>query len=149
MFESYLESLNVSDIINNVEIQDTEIRVGHIIGLGAVILNGFSYHRLEGNVTYLCNCKELDGLSTGTSKMIYIENYREPDFGFDNHVSTPERTICDFLMYPVELKKDLYLLDIIEGYYEEYGNFDKVYEMLDHFGIPHTEFDEYVEVAEI
>lgn len=149
MGETYLDLMDKFEIASNANLKDENIRIGHIIGLGANILNGYSYEHLEGHLTYLCDCRELNNLFNGIATLIFIEGYKEPNFGFENCVSTPERTICDFLMYPEELQKDLWLLDAIEGYYEEYGNFDKVYEMLDHFGIPHTEFDEYVEVAEI
>lgn len=149
MKESYLDLMDKFEIASKATLKEENYRVGHIIGLGANILNGYSYEQLEGHLIYLCDCAELHNLTNGISKLVYIENYKEPDFGFENCVSTPERTICDFLMYPKELEKDFWLLDAIEGYYEEYGNFDKVYEMLNHFGISHTKFDEYVEVAEI
>lgn len=142
----YLEE-NRFYIVKDTIIPDVSaLYVGHIIGLGAVILNGYSYENLVGNVTYLCNCKELDGVSSAVFRLVYIKDYKEPDFGFqENHVSSPERTICDFLMYPEELQADLWIYDAIEGYIEDDetpDDFHLVYEMMEKLGIDKGLLDE-------
>lgn len=134
---SFIEN-NFFKAVQNVKIDLSEYQLGNIIGLGAIILNGYSNEYIIGNLTYLTNIKDLDGLSTGIFKLIYIKDYKEPDFGFNNHVSTPERTVCDFLMYPNELCADLWIYDILEGYLEDEdtpNDWGKVYEMMEHFGI--------------
>lgn len=118
---------------------------GHVIGLGANILNGYSYEPAVGGLTYLSNCPELVGNINGVYQFVYIKDYREPEYGFENCVSTPERTICDFLMYPEELEKDLWVYDAIEGYIEDDetpDNLTEVYNMMDHFGIDRQLLDE-------
>lgn len=147
----YLEEAKM-DIVRNIVIPDIDqYRMGRIIGLGAIIFNGYSYENLIGNITYLSVCKNFDGLSTGVARLIYIEDYKEPDFGFENHVTTPERTICDFLMYPEELHADLWIYDAIEGYIDDDetpDDFHLVYEMMEHLGIDKQLLDERLKYLE-
>lgn len=152
---SYLDYIDDSafDLINNYKFDNPSLFLEHgrIVGLGAVILNGYSYENLLGNVTYYCSCKEFDGLSSGVEKYIYLPDYPKPEMGLVegcNHTN-PERTICDFIMYPKRLGLDLWVWDLLEGYQEEYDDdWSKVYEMMDVFGIPRSKLDELLEILE-
>lgn len=147
---SVLDTLDddVFNVISNYKFDNMEdyLSCGRIIGLGAMILNGYSYENLLGNITYLCCSSELDGVSDGVSSMVYIPNYKEVDTGVScNNFTNPERTICDFLMYPKELDADLWIYEALEGYIEDDetpDDFHLVYEMMGHFGIDKSLLDE-------
>ena len=143
---------NTFELVNSASIEDlNEYLVGNIIGLGALILNGYSYENLIGNITYLSNCKEMGTFDTVVTRHIYIEGYKEKDYGFENHIATPERMICDFIMYPEELSADLWVHNAIIGYIEDDetpNDFHLIYEMLDHFGVDRSLFDKRVEELE-
>lgn len=155
MFNSYLDYLTKStfDLVSNCKFDNVleYFKSGRIIGLGAVILNGYSYENLLGNITYYCNCKELDGLQGIVESYIYLPDYPKLEIGLVegcNHTN-PERTICDFIMYPKRLGLDLWVWDLLEGYQEEYDDdWSKVYEMMDVFGIPRSKLDELLEILE-
>lgn len=114
-----------------------------VVGSSANVFNGYAYDGINAPVTVLAENKILDGLATPLRYFIYLPNY-DKTTGIRNNISNEERTICDFLMYPKELGIGLYLLDAMEGYEEEFGNFDKVYEMMDKFGIPREKLDEWI-----
>jgi hypothetical protein len=133
----YLESLMFSTI-GKLKLNMDEYLCGHIIGIGAVILNGYSYEHLIGRLTYLCEDERIDGLCDDVCRYIYIKDYKMPDYGFENCISTPERTICDLLMYPDELDAYLWLGDALEGYLEDDetpNDFHLVYEMMEVLGV--------------
>lgn len=120
---------------------------GRVSGIGAVILNGYSTQWLAGNVTFITDSKELDGFYTGYEKYIYIPNY-DRETGYDCFFASPERLICDYLMYPKELNFYQGYWDLLEGYIDDDNtpdNFDKVYDMLGHFGIDRKVFDDTVD----
>ena len=144
-FVDYLDEV-LFDTTGNIKIDLRQYLVGKIIGLGAVILNGYSYENLEGNISYLCNCKEFDGAFDGVCRYIYIENYREPDYGYTEGgvIPTPERMICDFFMYPDELNFNLYVWDALIGYQDDDetpDDFSLVFEMFDHFGLDKSKLE--------
>lgn len=114
-----------------------------VVGNSANVLNGYAYGGINAPVSVLTENKILDGLATPLRYFIYLPNY-DKTTGIRNNISNEERTICDFLMYPKELGIGLYLLDAMEGYEEEYGNFDKVYEMMEVFGITREKLDRWV-----
>lgn len=121
----------------------TSLRYGKVVGLGANIMNGYGQQSLCGNMTFLCSIKELDGLDSGLWRFVYIKDYKDNGIGFyNNGVTTPERTICDFIMYPDELSAGLWVWDALEGYEDEYnGDWSKVYEMMDILGISRKKLD--------
>lgn len=140
---------NFSGIARNQKIDPLEFYKdfeGRITGLGAVILNGYSWKWLPGNVTIAVPDERLDGFYTGYEKFIYLENY-DRETGYDCCVASPERLICDYLMYPKKLHFSADYWDLLEGYIEDEDtpdNFDKVYEMLDFFHIEREKFDDTV-----
>lgn len=71
-----------------------------VIGLGALIANGLSYYPLAGNLTILSSCKEYDDFFSGIYLYQYIEGYNTV-IGFKDNlgVPTPERAICDCILY--------------------------------------------------
>lgn len=115
-----------------------------VIGLGATILNGYSYIPCTCGLPIYTDVKELDGFSSLFRKMVYLENYNTSIGYEDSNISSPERNICDYLMYPKELGANLYLLDALEGYEDEFGNFDKVYEMMNELNIPKDKLDKWI-----
>lgn len=123
----------------NCIIQDNKV-----IGLGATILNGYSTINPFGGLKFLATCEELNGVSSSVFEYIYLSEYNETIGYEDSNISSPERNICDYLMYPKELGADLYLLDALEGYEDEFGNFDKVYEMMDKLNIKRSELDMWI-----
>lgn len=112
---------------------------GKIIGKGAVILNGYSYVSIIGNITYLTmDWKEMDEVDLYMTKYLYIPDYKMPDYGFENHITTPERTICDLMMYPEKLRASYWLPEILQGYMEDFetpNNWGKVVESMKILGI--------------
>ena len=114
-----------------------------VVGSSATVLNGYAYGGINAPVTVLAENKILDGLATPLRYFVYLPDY-DKTTGIRNNITNEERTICDFLMYPKELGIGLYLLDAMEGYEEEFGNFDKVYEMMNKFGIPREKLDEWI-----
>lgn len=143
----YIEE-NMFDVIKNYDFSNLNsyLSCGRIIGLGASILNGYSYESLLGGITYYCPCKELDGVSDGVSRLIYLSGYPEIELGVDcDNFTNPERTICDFLMYPEELNADLFLYDLLEGYRDDEDtpdDWNRVYEMMKKLDIPKEKLDE-------
>ena len=116
---------------------------GKITGLGASILLGYSMEWLWGNVLVVAPSRSIDGLFTGCEKFVYLENY-DRQTGFNEYLPSPERLICDFLMYPEELKFNLYYWDVLEGYIDDDdtpNDFNRVYAMLDFFKIAREKFD--------
>lgn len=113
------------------------------VGDTANVLNGYSYANLRNGFQVYTPNKDLDNLVTSIRRFIYLPDYNTK-IGIDHNIPSPERVICDFLMYPDKLSSSLYLLDAMEGYVEEYGNFDKVYEMMSLFNIPKEKLDDFM-----
>lgn len=109
----------------------------------ANFFNGHSYSNPSYGIEVYTSNKDLNDLRTPLRRFIYLKDY-DTHTGMIGNTPNEERTICDFLMYPKELGANLYLLDALEGYEEEYGNFDKVYEMMKIFGIPREKLDSWI-----
>lgn len=139
--DDYLNSLSEKSVDSIIEYIVSNYKV---VGVGATILNGYSYIPCIYGLTIYTSVKDLNGFSSLLRKMVYLENYNS-EIGYEeSNVSSPERTICDYLMYPDELNAGLYLLDTLEGYEDEFGNFDKVYEMMNKLGIQRSELDKWI-----
>ena len=113
-----------------------------------MIFHGHSYERLYSHIYVYTPYEWLDGSETNLMKFVYLENY-DRSKGYDGKSSIPnaERTICDFLMYPDKLNADLWICDEIRGYLEDHEDITPIYEMLDYFKIPHSEFEKYLDVC--
>lgn len=125
----------------------TLISIGYITGLGALVLNGYSYESIEGGLTYVTKAEELHDMLTDCARLVYLPNYNfEIGYEEDPHVASSERMICDFLMYPEELYDYLYLCDALIGYKDEFNwDFSKVREMLIRLGGDESSLDEALE----
>lgn len=119
-----------------------------VVGLGALILNGLSYHQPEGMITVLTNCEKFDGMEDG----IYVYNYI-PDYDItigyeeDSHIPTPERAICNCLLY--KNKWYHYIWEAIQFYLEdnELGDEEKIVDTALRLGISEAEIREEIEDA--
>lgn len=114
------------------------------VGNTANMIHGYSNSSIRSILQLYTPMKELNNCTTLLRRFIYLPNY-DMTRGIKNNYPTPERTICDFLMYPKELCSDLYLMDAIEGYKEEFGDFCKVYDMLKDFNIDKKDFDYWLD----
>lgn len=94
-----------------------------VIGLGAVIANGLSYQPIAGNLTILCKSRKLDGFFSGLYLYRYIKDYNT-DVGFENGVGvpTPERAICDCILYD---EWNLYLYEALTFYIQDDSLYNK------------------------
>lgn len=140
--DKYRDTLSVKSMEKVINFLSNNYKV---VGLGATILNGYSYVPCTCGLTIYTPVPELDGMSCIFRRMIYLEGYNT-EIGYEeSNISSPERNICDYLMYPEKLGAGSYLLDAMEGYEEEFGNFDKVYEMMEKFNIPREKLDEWMD----
>lgn len=119
-----------------------------VVGLGALILNGLSYHPPEGNITVLTPIKEFDGMRDGIYMYQYIPDY-DTSIGYedDAHIPTPERAICNCLLY-----KEIgyhFIWEAIQFYLEddELGDEEKIVETALRLGISEEEIREEIEDA--
>lgn len=113
-----------------------------VVGCSAVSLLGYSSINVNYGINVYTPLKEFNGFVTKLRKFIYLPNY-DINVSRLGSLPTKEKVVCDFLMYPKELSADLYMLDALEGYYEEFGNFDKVYELMKELNIPNEKLDEW------
>lgn len=115
-----------------------------VVGLGASILNGYSYAPYTCCLPVYTPVKDMNDIRGFFFRFVYLEDYNE-EIGYEEgNIPSPERTICDYLMYPKELHAYLYLVETLEGYEEEYNNFDRVYEMMKLFNIPKDFLSPYI-----
>ncbi len=117
-----------------------------VVGLGALILNGLSYHQPEGNITVLTPMKEFDGMRDGIYMYQYIHDY-DTTIGYEDnaHIPTPERAICNCLLY-----KEIgyhFIWEAIQFYLEdeELGDEEKIVETALRLGISEEEIREEIE----
>lgn len=141
MWKNYVDDRTKFDEVNLINIIE---KCFYIVGNGATILNGYSYHRPIGGLVVYLPIEELSGMDCFAYRTVYLPDYNTT-IGYENsRVSSPERNICDYLMYPDLLEADFYLLDAMEGYYDEFENFDKVYEMMEKLNIPREKLDDWI-----
>lgn len=119
-----------------------------VVGLGALVLNGLSYHQPEGNITVLTPIKEFDGMHDGIYMYQYIPDY-DTTIGYEDnaHIPTPERAICNCLLY-----KEIgyhFIWEAIQFYLEddELGDEEKIVETALRLGISEEEIREEIEDA--
>ena len=145
MWES-ITGCSEGEFLNSISYDKLEciINDNKVVGLGATILNGYSTVNPFGGLKFLAPCEELNGVYSSVFEYVYLNGYNNVIGYEESNVSSPERTICDYLMYPNELNAGLYLLNTLEGYEDEFGNFDKVYEMMDKLGIQRSELDKWI-----
>lgn len=121
-----------------------------VIGLGALILNGLSYYPIEGNVTILCNYAEQDGFNSGLYKYVYIEGYRK-EIGYEefSSIPSPERAICDFLLYPDKLYNGP-VYEAIQFYEDDpdLGDLEQIVEMALKLGIEERKIRSLIQDAQ-
>ncbi len=143
----YWSKIN-DESIKNIILCD-EIFTGSVvvIGLGALILNGLSYHAVEYNLTVLSSCIEMDGIHSGLFRYEYIEDYNK-FIGYEenSHIPTPERAICNCILYT---RWYSFLGEALQFYIEddELYNEGKLIETAEKLGIPRERIlDEIEEV---
>lgn len=112
-------------LLNDIPVSDT-----------ANFINGYSYTNISNGIKIYTPVKALHNTITPLRRFIYLPNYNT-ELGIIKNIPSKERVICDFLMYPKELSANLYLLDALEGYEEEFGSFDNIYALMDILKIPH------------
>ena len=116
------------------------------VGIGATVLNGYSYYDPLGNMLFHTNCEILYGFDAKLFRMVHLPNY-DMNVGYEEYcsVGSPARNICDYLMYPDVLKAPLYIMDAIEGYYDEFnGDMTGVYDMMKYFGLERGLLDKWM-----
>ena len=106
-----------------------------VVGLGALILNGLSYYPIEGNLTILSPSSSWDCVSSGLYEYEYLEGYdRVIGYEENSHIPTPERAICNCILYD---RWGLYLVEALQFYMEneELYNLEKLLETANKLGI--------------
>lgn len=118
----------VDDMYKYISIEDSLVKGIHVVGIGALIFNGLSYCLPECNITVLTQDKDADGWFSGIYRYIYIPNY-DMSIGWseDSCVPTPERAICDYLLYPEYLiRYEVYESIIFYADDDELGDFEEI-----------------------
>lgn len=119
-----------------------------IIGLGALITNGLSYEPIAGGLTVLTPFPEFDGFFSGEYLYQYIEGYNT-EIGFEDGsgVPTPERALCDCMMYD---RWNIYLYEGLISYMQdaEMYNKEKLIETAAALGISRERVEEELKDAE-
>lgn len=121
------------------------MRNGIVVGFWATVLNGYSYPCFEAPLTVVTDDSFFRDYQDVVVNYVYIPSYNK-SVGIVDGLTSSERTICDFLMYPKELGAGVYMPDIMEGYNEENsGDFSKVYDMMAELGIERCKLDYWLE----
>lgn len=147
MNDGYWASFN-SKTIENFRFYDGMFDHVVVVGLGALILNGLSYHQPEGMITVLTSMKNFDGLEDGIYVYHYIPDY-DTVVGYedDPHIPSPERAICNCLLY--KDKWYHFIWEALQFYLEDKDlcNEEKLIETAIRLGIPKEEIMEEIEDA--
>lgn len=116
----------IDETVKNTQIKEDMFTNVQIIGLGAVILNGLSYIRPEGNLTILAKWEVQNGFDSGLYRYIYVPEYNR-DVGFINQLGIPtaERAICDLIKYKELFHPELY--SAMSCYLDETEDLSKLY----------------------
>lgn len=134
----------INETVKNTQIKEDMFTHVQIIGLGAVILNGLSYIRPEGNLTILAKWEIQDGFDSGLYRYIYVPEYNR-DIGFINQLGIPtvERALCDLIKYPKLFSAELY--SAMSWYLDETDDLSKLYETAKELGIPESELQDVID----
>lgn len=129
----------VDDMYKYIQVDSGALKNGlHVVGIGALIFNGLSYCLPECNITVLTQDKDADRWFSGMYRYIYIPNYNtEIGWEEDICIPTPERAICDYLLYPEYLtRQEVY--EAIQFYADDddLGDFKEIAKTGAALGIP-------------
>ena len=134
----------IDETVKNTQIKEDMFTNVQIIGIGAVILNGLSYIRPEGNLTILAKWEIQSGFDSGLYRYIYIPKYNR-DIGFTNQLGIPtaERAICDLIKYKELFHPELY--SAMSCYLDETDDLAKLYETAKELGIPESKLQDVID----
>lgn len=134
----------INETVKNTQIKEDMFTNVQIIGIGAVILNGLSYMRPEGNLTILAKWEVQDGFDSGLYRYIYVPEYNR-DIGFTNQLGIPtaERALCDLIKYKELFHPELY--SAMSWYIDEADNLSKLYKTAKELGISESKLQDVIE----
>lgn len=138
------------ETINNFKLTDSLLNGFTIVGIGSLVYNGLSYSPIECCTSILCFSEEDHGWHSGIFRYIYLPDY-DKSVGYEENSSipSPERAICDYLLYPTILPKaEVYSAIQLYEEDEELGDTSKIVETGVKLGLPKQSIIDLIEEAE-